>query len=446
MSIQKRIRSGNLYSLFNFKEERALGRSCMLLSSALSSVISWLTTGLFYTSFLMANGIDVVKIGIITFVPYIANCASIFSPSILERFARRKGILSASRAAYYTLNILAITVMPRFVTDPTARMSLFVLFIFAANIINALFTSGYQVWQVNFIPENVRAGYFSVNTLFTAFIGCGAALASSVVADALAASAYQDTILVIFRYIAYAFGLLDVFILARPKEYPYLRSATVPRLRDIFVKPVQNKKFALTMLIVFFWNVAISVPNASLNYYLINDVGVSYTFIYVINMFYPLFLLLFLPAWNRLLRRWGWLRTFAYAALLHTPTNLLYSCATAANFRWVIPTVRLTQHLFGVGMNVAYANMVYLNLPAEDQTNYISFHTLVLNGATFLGIMAGTWFVSAFPELRLQIGGLTFVNHQMLLWVNALGNLLVPLAVLKLLPRLTPDTATTAAK
>lgn len=439
MNIMRKISTGPFAMLFNFREERALGRTCMLLSAAISSVISWLTTGLFYTSFLMANGIDVVKIGIITFVPYIANCASIFSPSILERFAKRKAVLSAGRAAYYTLNILAITVMPRFVTGTNARMSLFVVLIFAANIVNALFSGGYQVWQVNFIPEDVRARYFSVSALFTAFIGCGAALVSSVVADALSASAYRDAIIVIFRYIAYALGLLDVFILARPKEYPYLRSDAKPRLRDIFVKPVRNKKFALTMLIVFAWNAAISVPNASLNYYLINDVGVSYTFIYVINMFYPLFLLLFLPAWNRLLRRWGWLRTFAYAALLHTPTNLLYSCATAANFRWVIPVVRLTQHLFGVGMNVAYSNMVYLNLPREDQTNYISFHTLVLNGATFLGIMAGTWFVGAFPSLRVQLCGLTFTTHQMLLWVNALGNLLIPLAVLRLLPQLTPD-------
>ncbi len=444
MSIKQKFQTSNFYSLFNFRQEHAVGRSCMLLSSAISSVISWLTAGLFYTSFLMANGIDVVKIGIITFVPYIANCASIFSPSILERFAKRKGILTVSRAAYYTLNILAITVMPRFITDPTAKMTLFVVLIFAANIINALFTSGYQVWQVNFIPEKVRASYFSINTLFTAFIGCGAALVSSMVADALAASSYKDTIIVIFRYIAYAFGLLDVFILAKPKEYPYLRSEAKPRLQDIFVKPIQNKKFALTMLIVFVWNVVISVPSASLNYYLINNVGVSYTFIYVINMFYPLFLLLFLPGWNKLLRRWGWLRTFAYAALLHTPTNLLYSCATAANFHWVIPVVRLTQHLFGVGMNVAYANMVYLNLPPEDQTNYISFHTLVLNGATFLGIMAGTWFVGTYPDLQLQIGGMVFTNHQMLLWVNALGNLLVPIAVLKLLPKLTPDVETAA--
>ena len=82
------IRHAHFFTMFNFRDELAKGRSCMLLSAILASVINWLTTGLFYTSFLMANGIDIVKIGIISFVPFIANCFSIFSPSILERFPK----------------------------------------------------------------------------------------------------------------------------------------------------------------------------------------------------------------------------------------------------------------------------------------------------------------------------------------------------------------------
>lgn len=439
MKLLRRIGGARFFTLFNFHEELAKGRSCMLLSSAMVSVISWLTTGLFYTGFLMANGIDIVKIGILTFVPFIANCFSIFSPSILERFAKRRTLLAASRVAYYTLNILAITVMPQFVEDPTVKMTLFIVLVFAANIVNALFSSGYQVWQVNFIPDAVRAEYFSTNTMVTAFIGCGAALASSLVADALASTPYQDTIIVVFRYVAYVLALVDVAIISAPKEYPYKKSGDLPRLRDIITKPLHHKKFALTMALVFVWTFCINVPLSSLNYYLINDVGVSYSFVYIINMFYPFFLMFFLPIGKKIIRRLGWLRAFALGGLLHIPTNLMYSCVTAANFTWLMPTVRLTQHLFGVLMNVAYANMVYINLPETDQTNYVAFHTLVVNIASFLGMMAGTGFVAAFPDIVLTIFGLEFTNVQMLLWVEALGQLVVPLAVLKLLPKISPD-------
>ena len=49
------LKDARFFALFNFHDEQAKGRSCMLLSSVIASVISWLTTGLFYTSFLLAN-------------------------------------------------------------------------------------------------------------------------------------------------------------------------------------------------------------------------------------------------------------------------------------------------------------------------------------------------------------------------------------------------------
>lgn len=439
MKLLKRLHSAHFFTLFNFHDEYAKGRSCLLLHNALLSAISWLSTGLFYTSFLMANGINIVNIGILTFLPYIASCFSIFSPSILERFARRRWILAGGRLAYDLIILLGITIMPLLVSDPTTKMVLFVVLTFTANIINALFSSGYMVWHVNFIPESVRAEFFSINTTVTSFIGCGAALLSSVVADALAGSAYEDTVIVIFRYVALALAMLDLVILSLPKEYPYKKSKELPRLRHIVTKPFRHKKFALTMAMVFAWTFFINVPMSSLNYYLINDVGVTYSFIYIINMFYPFFLLIFMPVWKKFLNRKGWFITFAVGGLLHCPTNLLYSCVTAANYGWLIPIVRLTQHFLGVGTNVAYANMLYINLPDSDQTNYVAFHTLVVNIASFLGMMAGTGFVAANPDILVRVFGTGFTNVQILLWVEALGELLVPLAVLKLLPQLTPD-------
>ncbi len=437
--ILERIRHSAFFEIFNFRDDLAKGRSCMILSAMTVSVINWLTTGLFYTSFLMTNGINIVNIGILTFVPYIANCFSIFSPSILERFPRRKWLLSGSRIIYYSLNILGITMLPLFVSDPAWKMTLFVLIVFSANIINALFSSGYSVWHVKFIPDNVRADYFSMNQLITAFIGCGAALLSSLVADALSGSAYENTIIVIFRYVAFVLAIVDVTILSLPKEYPYSRSKELPRLRHIVTKPFTHKKFAITMAIVFVWTFCVNAPQSTLNYYLINDVGVKYSFIYVINMFYPFFLLFFLPLWNRFLRAKGWFTTFAIGGIMLCPTNLMYSCVTAANYVWLLPTLRLIQHFIGVGCNVAYANMAFINLPEEDQTNYIAFHTLVVNIAGFLGMMLGTSFVAAYPDIVITVLGLEFTNVQMLFWLEALGELSVGIAVLLLTPVITPD-------
>jgi len=438
MQSPKSMKRIGLRELFNFREDLAKGRSCVLISAVCVSMLTWLSTGLFYTSFLSANGINIVEIGILSFIPFIANCFSIFTPSILERFRRRRWILAGSRLLYYTLNLLGVTVLPYFVEDPALKMYLFVVIVFAANIVNALFSGGYAVWHVNFIPDAVRAEYFSTKTLVTAVLGCGTSLAASIIADVLHGSAYEETIIVLLRIAAYLLGILDVVLLTLPKEFPYKQEKSKPRLGDIFIKPLKCRRFALTMLIIASYNFFLQIPQSSLNYYLLNDVGVEYTLISTVNMFYPIFLFLFLPIWKKILYRFGWFRTYALGELLHVPTTLLYSCISGKNYMWVLPTVRLAQHFFGVGRNVAYANLMYINLPQTDQTNYVSFHTLTLNIASFLGMMAGTGFVAAFPDLRISLLGMEFCNVQVLMWIEMFGQMLTPLMVMLLLPKLEP--------
>lgn len=438
MKIRQKISAWN-GGMFGFKEERARGRSCMMISAVFEHMIANLSTGVFYTSFLMINGIDIVNIGIITFVPYIANCFSIFSPSILERFKKRKGVLAAARIAVHTLNLLGITVLPNFVHDPSARVAWFVVLVFLSNIINGLFSSGYSVWQVNFIPENIRADFFSIRMFTQSLVGNVFAMCSSLVADALIGSPYEQTIIIGFRYLAYAIGLLDVFILSLPKEYPYAQTTHKPRLKDIIVKPFRHKKFVLTIGIVFIYTFCNNVPAGALNYYLLNNIGIAYTFIYFISVLYPLFLAFGLPVWKRLIGRVGWFKTFAISELTLFPTYVMYAFVTKNNYLWLWFALRLMQHFFGIGAGVSNANMLYINLPREDQTNYSAFHTLATNIAAFLGMMAGTGFIAAFPNLALPFAGIEFTNVQVLLLVQALGSLLVPLFIFRFLPQLTPD-------
>ena len=38
-----------------------------------------------------------------------------------------------------------------------------------------------------------------------------------------------------------------------------------------------------------------------------------------------------------------------------------------------MPIVRLTQHAFGVLLNTAYSNVVYVNMPESDRVSYLAF-------------------------------------------------------------------------
>lgn len=431
---------GDGIRLFGRGDEQINGRTCMLMYSLINAVIVWLSGGMFYTRFLMNSGINIVNVGIISFVPLIANCFSIFSPSILERFPRRKWVLAGSRVLYYALHLLAITVLPVLVSDPGLRLALFVVLTFAANIVNALFVGGYTVWHLNFIQDQrVRAKYFSTTQMISSFVGQTAALLSSFLADALVGSPFEETIIVVFRYAAFALGLLEVYVLTRPVEYPYSRTASRPRFRDIFVMPLKCRPFALAMVMIFIYNVSINLPAGVLNYYLLDTVGVSYTFTYAINMIYPFIVLLLMRRAQGLVHRWGWFGTFGRMTLLLVPTYFLYAFIAPDNYLWLLPTVRIAQHFIGVAHNLAYANLAFVSIPPDDQTNYISFHTLAVNIGAFLGMMAGTWVVDLTEGFTVGILGRQLGGVQMLLGAEGFLELGLAVAILLLLKKLQPS-------
>ncbi len=439
--MRRRFRDSSLYRLFNLDNEQAQGRCVMLTSSVLSSVISWLTGSLFYTSFLMANGIDLVKIGIISFVPYIANLFSVFSPSILERFPRRRWVLFGGRLAFHTLNIFAVTVMPMLVHDQTARTACFVALVFAANIVNALFSNGYSAWHLNFIPGSIRAEYFSTASMISSFIGIGTGLVSSLVADAFAASPHAYTIIIVLRFVAYALALVELWALTRPVEYPYEKTVDRVRLSDIVTKPFSHPRFILTIGIIMLWTFFVNTSASSINYYLLNNVGTSYTFVYILNMLYPVVMLFTIKPAQRLINRVGWFRVYAVSALLYAVPCFLYSFVTAGNYLWMLAIVRMTQHVTGVALNTASSNLPFINMPDSDRTDYLAFHTIAANAAAFLGMLCGTLFIKFWPDLRISLGGFAFCNIQVLMWIESAGRVLTGLLVLKLRTRLEPGEA-----
>ena len=94
--------------------------------------------------------------------------------------------------------------------------------------------------------------------------------------------------------------------------------------------------------------------------------------------------------------------------------------------------------MFGTLMNTAVTNMPFMNMPDSDRVSYFAFYTLDTNIAAFLGMLFGTWFVGAFPDLMLTIGGFQFCNIQVLMWVESFGRVFVPVLLLSLIQHIAP--------
>jgi len=421
-TIKIRWKNGALYRLFNCRTEQGLGRFCIMLSGLVTSIVGAMSGGVFLTSFLLIYGLDKSRIGILTFIPYMACLLNIFSPALLERFPKRRWILISMKLLYYAINILAVTVLPSLIKGRNGLVIGFVILVLISNIINQLASSGWSAWQVPFLPEEIRVDFFQVTTCIQAASGGIVSLIISFVGDRLAGTEHELVMLTVIRYAAFIIALVDCAIWLLPKEYPYKKSAKT-KLSNIFLLPLKQKKFLMIVLLLAFYNFAVNLPNATLTAYLLQDAGVSYSLFNGISFAYFPFFLVFSKMWKRFIEKHYWYKAFVYIMLWYALSTFLYAFVTANNL-WLYLLIRIGQHIIGVGLPAVTGSLIYVGLPQEDSTNYLSFYTIITNLAAFLSLMLGTFAAMIMGDNRIVLLGFGFSSTQLCLLATAVGSVL----------------------
>ena len=410
-----KLRSGGiatqLRGLYGWREERRHGRTVVLLDALLVAVFDVFITGIFYTGFLSMYDIDLVGVGVITFIPHIASCFFVFSPMVLERIKRRKWILVASKVFFYAMYIIATNLMPLVVTDPHARVVWFAVIVFVAYAVYRIFSAGFTPWFYNFFPEDQRqrAAFISYNQIISSVCSSVAMLVGGLIVTA--AGAAQNRVILYFRYFAFVLVLVDVAFQATAKEYPYPVRAEKVRLKEVFTLSLKYKKFMACMVLMFVWNYISNLNNGLWGYYLLNTVKFPYSTITLANALYPLSLLLFTHWWRGVLARQSWIRTFAIGVLLFVPTEIYFFFLSPVT-KWMYFPGVIFQHFLSVGLNLSYANIFYMNLPAENATTHTCFQSVFCSVCAFLGLMTGTllcrwvgdytWYIGSIPITAVQ--------------------------------------------
>ena len=404
---------GSFSDIFNHRDDNARGRTIYLFCNLLAAFYNVFITGIFYTGFLSMYGISITGAGIVTFIPYIANIFSIFSSKILTRFKRRKPVLIAAKIYFYAMYIIATTVMPQFVTDPDARLIWFVIILFLAYAVYAPFGPGFTMWFYRFYPEanEPRTRYITFLQMFSSIMSTAILLLSGVLTDAVAGSPYQDSIILFLRYFAFVLVLIEIVIQARAKEYPS-EDASNPKLGQVFTIPFKHRKFLACMLMMFFWNFIANLNNGLWNYHLLNHMHFSYTLINSMSALYTVILLTTSGIWRRVLRQFSWIKTFGIATLLWVPTEFIFFFMTPER-AWIYVPMCIAQHLLSVGLNLSYANILYMNLPKENSTTCIAFNTIGCNIFAFLGLISGTFVSSISGDHTIPFMGMDMYTVQL---------------------------------
>jgi len=433
----KLYRKTGWHTVFSFDDEGASARTHLLFATIAQAVVGGFSGGVFYTGLLMGYGINIVNISIITFIPYITSFFTLLTPFILERFPRRRLLLTIARVAYYVINILGITVLPWVVQDPGGRVIGLVIIVFLANAINFLF-SGWSPWHMPYITPEVRTAYFSATSLVSNLSSSLVLIVASTVTDRLSPDVQLDVI-VALRFVAFAIAGLDIYFLQKPREPEYLVSTRKHSLMNVFKLPLSDKRFRLTMLVYALYNLIVNISASVSQTWLLQEVKTGYLYINIINFSYSLFVLLTSAIWSRVMQKKGTFRSLAVACFVLAASYGVYAFVDSGNFLWLMTTVRLVQHGIGMLQTFSINNMLYISLPKKDQTNYTSCYTFAGNAAVFLGMSSGTAIVALMGSRHLELLGHTISAPALTLLVQGVLLGFLGILVLLLRKRLEPE-------
>lgn len=431
----------SLSDIYNLRDDYARGRLISLGSSLITAFYNVFITGIFYTGFLSMYGISITGVGIITFIPFIANTFSLFSSSILDRFKRRKKILLAAKLFFYAMYILATTIMPLFVIDTNARLIWFAIILFVAHAVYAPFNPGITTWFYNFYPADneKRTRYITYNQIFSSITSSVILLLSALITDAISGSPHQNTLILAFRYLAFGLVVIDVVMQAFAKEYPYPASEKT-RLSDIFTLPFkrENRKFLMCMLLMFGWNYIANLHNGMWHFHLLNHMHFSYTLINLMSVMYTVILIFTAGKWRRIIRRYSWVKTFGLCNLVWVWSELAFAFMTVERTAMYVP-LNFYQNFINVGFNLSYANILYLNLPREKSNTYVAFNILGCNLFAFFGLLTGTFISSITGDSTIYVLGMNAYSVQFILMLRTLLMLIMGLVLTFRWRSFTPD-------
>ncbi len=430
-------KESEFHYLFNFHDELAVGRSALYIYNILIAITNAIITGVIYTAFLTVNGINIVNVSIITFIPFVAWVFSLFTPLIYSHVKRRRGLLLFNTTFYYSCIVLATTIMPHFVSSPTARTYWFAGFLLAGNISNALFGSGSTAWHIHFISEErSRTGYIAYTNITNTAVSTIVSITAALAADALSGSPKQALIIEIMRYVAYALALISTFYLwLRPKtEYPYHAPKSKVRFLDVIRDPISAKAFRYTSLVLFFYNFVSNVNAGSWTYYVMNTLHYKMIIMYSINIVYSLAYIFMLKWWRRSVARHNYFKVYLFAMavsmLLEIPMAL-----TRPNTVWIYIITSVLQGINLVGTSYIKSNLFYINLPEGKTDTCIVFWNLGANIFALFGSLAGTWFIALtertgpyllnFDFLFLHVHDYLIYGSQLLVYIKSFLYLLL---------------------
>jgi len=408
----------NILSIFGNQDKLAISRRYVASTSLSTEVAYNIVGGNFFNGLMLLMKADDAFMGLITMVALVANLLQVFSAVLLNRIKKMKKFLIIGRCLLHLFNIVIIGIIPYLPVANKSKLTAVLIAILCFNLVNAVIAPGFSVWHIKFIPQKIRAKYYSFYRMTIGIILYSAILLASAFVDYFKVSGNELMGLSILRIIAVILVVIDIYLMTKLDEYFNESTAGFTSIKDVLVSPFREKKYLITVIIACLWSFSANAPGPFYSIYLLKDLHVSYSYLNIINMLNIPIVILTTPIWAKIIDHTTWFKTLCISMGFFALHYIGLSAVTE-NTLILYPISVIYAFTMASGINLVFSNIPYINIPEKNQTNAIGFYSSMNNLAALISVTLSRELIRKTENISINVLGITMQNKQYIMLITA---------------------------
>jgi len=363
-----------------------------------SASMMFAITNTYLTVFALALGATSLEIGLVVAIPAIFSMLAYLPAAYIVESSSHRNRLASVTAFLSRGTWVLVAFVPVFATGRFFWLLTFVCFL---SFFDSFIGPSWASLMGDIVPEHHRGRYFGRRNMLCKIAALVTVFVAGFVLDRFAG---LSGFTIIFAA-AGIFGLLTSFFFSRFPEFKYRAKERINisiDTRDVF----SNRMFRHFILIMFIWQLGVSISSPFMNVYIVGGMGAPYYWLSILAVVSGVAGIAVQRGWGRFSDRFSHRSVMIICAFGASFIPLLYIFSTAPEH--IIP-VNILSGVAWAGFDLASFNYLLETTRGKKRAIYSAFYWSILDLSVIIGPVLGGAMIEAFPSGTLGLSGFGFM-------------------------------------
>ena len=391
-------------------------RALFILDGCASTQIFTVTSGAFLSGLAYLVGAGTALTGIIAALPTLMNTIQIFSSVVYENRAGSKRI-TVEFALIQRLCLLMMLFVPTLMLGARISVAVIAVLYSCAHFCGAFINTGANNWLISLVKKERLGRYLGLKDSMTLVASTGGSLILSKILDA-----YRFAEILGFRIIGIlciGICVVDITCLTLIREPENVKHVEPLNIRKAIQMPLTDQNYRNILIFFLLWSVASNFASPFFSIYMLENLGLSYFYITVMNMVASVARIAAANLWGKAADSYSWRLVTLGSIFMLGVAYIGWGLLTKENCIYWLPVVQAVSGVAWGGINIATFRMQFAFAPLEHRVSYVSFCSTMVGFVGFFSSMLGSTFVTLAKDIRIL--NIPVDNIQMVFILSAFG-------------------------